>query len=130
MALLPLFEKPAEELRSDIERDIQRLGRYAAGDITAGKHGGARASEEAHERIRESSAESRERIYRFIWRRGEYGATTDEIAEALGLFPNQVSGRVSELLYREKSVVRNGVQRKTRGGFTADVVVAVGGSGA
>ncbi|HMA18779.1 MAG TPA: hypothetical protein VKS03_10095 [Thermoanaerobaculia bacterium] len=120
-----LFEPDPEEIRDSIDRDVRELrSRHAPGDITAGRHGGSPTSEQAHERISESSSELRAKVYQFIWRRGEYGATTDEIAEALGLYPNQISGRISELAYRENSVIRTERTRRTRSGSHAAVVVA------
>jgi hypothetical protein len=98
--------------------------RYDGDDICASRHKGSEESEDAWDRIRELAAQSRRRVFRFIRSRGQYGATTDEVAAVFRVDPNAVSGRLTELK-RDGLVVKSGVRRPTRSGSMAAVVVAV-----
>jgi hypothetical protein len=123
MALLPLFEKPAEEIRSDIERDIRRLSRYAPNDVTASRHRGSEESELAHERIEPHKTEMQGRVLDFLRAVGRTGATTDEVSRAVGMAYTSASARMSELKADGRAVLTDR-RRKTTWGSPAAVVVA------
>lgn len=96
--------------------------RYAVENPCASRHRGAPTSEAAHESIRESKAETRARVLRYITWQGRYGATWDEISGALDIaYAN--SGRITELL-TSGEIVDAGTERPTRSGRAARVVVA------
>lgn len=57
---------------------------------------------------------AQERIYKAIKDRGEHGATTDELCVALGLTPNEVSPRISELHFRLFKIEKIGTRLTRR----------------
>jgi len=61
------------------------------------KHKGNAQSIEAHKRVLHSKQETYKRIMALISSRGEFGATSKEIAYAFGVELNTISGRFSEL---------------------------------
>jgi hypothetical protein len=67
-------------------------------------------SAKAHRKI--PKAEARYAVYRVIQMAGEKGITLEEIAEKLGRWPHQVSGRCTELLALRL------IFRKTQTGLT------------
>lgn len=127
MKAAPLFDPSTEEIQAGIARDLERIpSRYDRDDITASRHRGNRESEAAHDSIRESKERTRLRILEFLQSRGEYGATWEEIALALGLrYAN--SGRLSELKAEKPCrIVVTDRTRKTTSGHEAGVVMAAG----
>jgi hypothetical protein len=95
-------------------------------DICYNHHGGNSESMAAFESTPESErAAMRERVFRFILARGEYGATADEIAVAFASFHNTVAPRLSELK-QEGRIVPSKETRPTRLGRQARVQKAVG----
>lgn len=66
-------------------------------DICEGRHGGSEHSARAFQAIAGTLPAARARVLSFIRDRRERGATTAEVAEALGCSPNDVSGRMTEL---------------------------------
>ena len=81
-------------------------------------------SYEAAIEIREHVPTLREEVYDVIEARRAYGATDDEIEEALGKRHQTVSARRREL-FLLGSIVEQGGRRKTRSGRTAKVWVAL-----
>lgn len=95
-------------------------------DICANKHGGNQESTEAHlSTPAEARRVMRETILRYAMRRGADGLTIDEVSRVVGLAPNCVSGRVSELK-RDGLLVETQLRRKTRLGRSARVLVVKG----
>lgn len=83
-------------------------------------------NETYHNIVRGSAAPRRSRVLNAIRDAGERGTTTDELSVRLRCFPNQVSGRVTEL--KALGLVTHTAQRRrTRSGATASVIVAVVG---
>jgi len=70
------------------------------GDPTANRHGGNELSEEAFRKRPRTN--DRNRILAMIAESDEGGMTCDEIAGKLGKTPNQISGRITELLARNQ----------------------------
>lgn len=69
----------------------------AAADVCARKHKGNPNSVAAFESVSKRLNESQNRIWNCIKDAGERGRTNDEICIVLGLYPNEVSGRITEL---------------------------------
>lgn len=73
-------------------------------DPSARKHHGNPACVEAHERVAGGKREMYKQIVAFVIRQGEHGATVHELCDHLGklfgrpIFPNTISGRLTELL--------------------------------
>jgi hypothetical protein len=91
-------------------------------DVTSHRHGGNTESVKAH-RMTEK-ARMRNRVYDFALRCGEYGITTDEIADMFCSTPNAISGRLTELKALGL-LVRTDRCRPTRSGCSARVFKAV-----
>ena len=66
-------------------------------DLCANRSRGNPQSQAAHEKIVSTKREIHERILKLIRARGEYGATSKEVAAAIGKPVNCISGRLSEL---------------------------------
>ena len=78
-------------------------------DICRRKHGGADTSVLAHARVQK--ARDRDEVLNLM-RRALIGATLDEIANMLGIAPNRISGRITEL--KKAGLIRDtGKRRKT-----------------
>lgn len=95
-------------------------------DVCARKHGGDLNSKLAHGKLLGHKAEQREKVRRYVASCCGRGATCDETALALGVFPNDVSGRFTELA-RDERIKRNGERRTTRRGNWAAVWIAMEG---
>lgn len=65
---------------------------------------GSRTSEAAAVRIAPRVPTMREHVRLFLVSRGEYGATRQEIADALGMRLQSICGRVAELVERKQAV--------------------------
>jgi hypothetical protein len=61
------------------------------------KHGGNPQSEAAHKKVVYTKQATYRRIMDLLTARGEFGATSKEIAGAFGVGLNTISGRFSEL---------------------------------
>jgi len=98
-------------------------------DITAGFHHGNPESTEAHASTSpEYKAKTRRKIYALAHAQGEYGITSDEAEQILGLSHQSCSARISELK-REGSLIPKVCKidpakerRKTRSGRYARVL--------
>ena len=66
-------------------------------DPSARKHKGAPTSVAAHRRIAHTKQDSYKWIMDLLTARGEFGATSKEIAASKGIDLHKVSGRLSEL---------------------------------
>jgi hypothetical protein len=66
-------------------------------DPAAGKHHGAETSAQAHARVLPHKRAIYERVLSAVWARGADGATVHELAQDLETFPNNISGRLTEL---------------------------------
>lgn len=95
-------------------------------DVCARKHGGDLNSRLAHGKLLGHKAEQREKVRRYVASCCGRGATCDETAEYLGVFPNDISGRFTEL-ERDGKLKRNGERRTTRRGNWAAVWIATAG---
>lgn len=115
-----LFE-PNEVVRVDPPRPWPTPP--AEPDVCARKHGGDLNSKLAHGHLLPHKAEQREKVRRYVASCCGHGATCDETAEFLGLFPNDISGRFREL-ERDGKIKRNGERRTTRRGNWAWVWIA------
>jgi len=93
-------------------------------DVTASHHGGNPESAEANKRVAPSKSETRNAIYAWALKRGEFGITADECAEAFECSHNHTSPRITELRAL-KLLVPTEKKRKTRTGSPARVLVAV-----
>lgn len=80
-------------------------------DPSARKHGGAETSIEAHERVKPTKEAMYRRIMDLARVRGDYGLTVHEVCGAFGKTPNEVSGRLSELVHKLKWLKKNGEKR-------------------
>jgi len=86
VADLPLWREPAK--------------RYAVPPAAPG----SRTSEAAAVRVTRRAPTMREHVRLYLVSRGDYGATRQEIADALGMRLQSVCGRVAELLERTQAV--------------------------
>lgn len=66
-------------------------------DPSARKHHNNPQSVAAHDRVKRTKEETYKKIMALLNARGEYGATSKEIAAAFGVELNTISGRFSEL---------------------------------
>jgi hypothetical protein len=66
-------------------------------DITARKHGGNEQSREAHQKVARLAFSDRQKVLREIHSAGRNGATVKDVAAAMCVGLNQISGRFSEL---------------------------------
>ncbi len=79
-------------------------------DITANRHKGASTSVDAFERIKNTIPRQRAAVLILFRKRPKRGYTVHEIAEAFGVSPNHVSGRLTELK-RDGHIIPNGERR-------------------
>lgn len=98
------------------------LGPLFEADICSRKHKGNEESRGAFEALKDRLPLHRARVLKAI-RDSDGGLTVDEIAQKLGVTPNMVSGRASELK-RDGMIRRNGT-RLTRNGNPAAILVAL-----
>lgn len=89
-------------------------------DITAGNHGGNEYSREAHNSILGSKEAVRTMVLTHIRQQGTTGATADEVEKVLGMLPQSVSARFTELKALGQ-IKPTGDKRKTRSGRNAGV---------
>lgn len=66
-------------------------------DPSARKHKGNPQSRAAYDRVKHTKADTYKSIMSLLEARGEFGATSKEIAAAKGVELNTISGRLSEL---------------------------------
>ena len=66
-------------------------------DPSSRKHHNNPQSVAAHDRVKHTKQDTYKKIMNLLQARGEYGATSKEIAEAFGVGLNTISGRFSEL---------------------------------
>jgi len=92
------------------------------GDPTLNYHGGNQESTDAHDSIRAEKARLRARVVRYVERRGQRGATCDEIEVASGMSHQTISARCTEAKALGE-VVDSGRRRPTRTGRNAAVLV-------
>lgn len=85
-------------------------------DICASRHKGNAQSAAAFESIKPTLTARRKEVLEVV-RRLET-ATGEEVADAMGVQVNVISGRLSDLK-REGFIVPTGITRKTRGGNSA-----------
>lgn len=95
--------------------------RFVQRDICLGRHGGNAESQEAHERVKAGKTDVWARIMDYA-RSKPLGVTCDECAQHFGVSPNQISGRLTELLAQGR-LVRTAERRKTRSGCMAKVLL-------
>lgn len=79
-------------------------------DICRKRHGGARNSERANDRIQSFKPTLRNRVLAYIRLNDDRGATSHEIAAALNKPIHCISGRISELK-RDSMVIDTGEDR-------------------
>jgi len=91
-------------------------------DICKNKHGGNEFSKAANPN-QVFKSEMRHRIFEYIKSCEDFGATSQEISEALGIEINRVSGRCSELKKLEKVIAYG--SRLNKSGKAAAVLVAI-----
>jgi hypothetical protein len=77
-------------------------------DICENRHRGATTSVEAFQGA--NTAKSRALVFSAIQRAGSRGITLHELADVMEKPVNAISGRVSELLYRQKTITHAGVR--------------------
>jgi DNA-binding transcriptional regulator LsrR (DeoR family) len=97
-------------------------------DITRSFHQGDIFSHMAHKSIINSKAALRAKVIRYVYEQGMYGATSDEVEEALGLSHQSISARITEAK-ADGTLIPNGMKRKTRSGRNAAVLITKGVSG-
>lgn len=91
--------------------------------LSATPDDGKRSRDENYIATIGTHAERRKSILRCIIDAGAYGITVDEISERLGVPPNAISGRVTELK-RQGLCRHTDARRRTRAGSSASVIVA------
>lgn len=91
-------------------------------DVCKNRHGGNAQSFEANARGRHEG--DREKVLKIVTAAGDNGRTLDETAELLGVAPNRISGRFTQLKVAVK-IKPAGFTRQTRTGSNAMVYVAV-----
>lgn len=79
-------------------------------DICRNKHQGARNSERANDRVQSFKPTLRRKVFDYIASHDKDGATSHEIAAALGKPLHSISGRISELK-KDAFVVDTGLDR-------------------
>ena len=78
--------------------DLFQFGQQQAlPDPCAGRHGGNKASRAAFRKVQPFAATMRGRVLAVIVEAGLHGATSKEIAAAMGIGLHRVSGRLAEL---------------------------------
>jgi predicted transcriptional regulator len=93
-------------------------------DITDNYHGGNGYSILANESIREAKVRLRNMVVAYVAEQDEYGATSDEVEQGLGMSHQTISARLTEA--KALGMVEDsGMKRKTRSGRNACVLVAV-----
>lgn len=89
-------------------------------DICRRKHGGDPASLAAHRRTNKEARYAE--ILACLERAGQVGRTLDELSTALGVHPNQISGRLTELRVAGR-ITKTERRRQTQTGAWAAVYV-------
>lgn len=79
-------------------------------DPSARKHKGSPTSVAAHDRVAHTKQDSYKWIMELLTARGEYGATSKELAASKGIDLHKVSGRLSELKAMQW-IKENGLRR-------------------
>lgn len=92
-------------------------------DVTAGHHRGNPESVAAHDSVTVHKARLRRTVINWVARRGDIGATSDEVEGGLALPHQTVSARITEAK-RTGELVDSGRRRPTRSGRSAAVYVA------
>jgi DNA-binding IclR family transcriptional regulator len=87
---------------------------------------GSQSRDETYVTTCGTHAERRKSIIRCIIDAGPHGITVDEISERLGVPPNAISGRVTELK-RQGLCRHTEARRRTRAGSSASVIVVITG---
>lgn len=95
------------------------IGGLIPKDVCANRHGGNLESQKSFKSVQQRLSEAQERVFNAIRVRGERGATNDELCVILGLTPNQVSPRLTEL--RMSGRIDKLGTRLTRSGCSASV---------
>lgn len=90
-------------------------------DICENRHGGNRESVGANP-SRLKKAQDRELIKSLVKESHDRGLTLDEASETLGVPPNNISGRFTELC-AEGVLVKTSIRRPTRSGKSATVYI-------
>ena len=85
---------------------------------------GSDTSRAAAESMSEYAGVIRERVWKFIKSRGAYGATSDEVEEALDVPHQTISARINELENRDR-LIDSGQRRRTRSDRDARVMVTL-----
>lgn len=93
-------------------------------DVCANRSRGNPESAGAFDAVRDRLAQAQERVFQCVKDAGERGRTTDEIALVLGLTPNEVSPRISELHFKLHKIEKIGT-RPTRRNHPAAVWKAI-----
>jgi len=101
--------------------NLPLFDRYAVDDICASRHGGSPESEDAYAAVKPRKEDLHEAILRELQRRGESGATCEQLSRALGMRYTTTSARISELK-RQGRVVSTGERRPTTTGCMAAVL--------
>lgn len=83
-------------------------------DVCRNRSRGNTESAQAFQSVKDRLTKAQERIYRAIKDRGERGATTDELCVVLGLTPNEVSPRISELHFKLFKIEKIGTRLTRR----------------
>jgi len=81
-------------------------------------------SRDAFRSIKGARGEQCERVYAYILRRGDYGATCDEIERGLNMSHQSCSARINDL-YRFGDIWPSALKRKTRSGRDAQAYVVM-----
>lgn len=87
----------SERLNADDPSGERQAEILPAQDICRSRHKGNPQSVAAHNAIMERLTVQQERVFRCILDGGERGRTNEDICGVLGLTPNQVSPRLTEL---------------------------------
>ncbi len=107
----PLFDKPTLANKTFLTEVV---------DICARKHkGNEQSTQTFREAIRHRITEQQDRVLKCM-RRYPEGLTCDELSVILGVTPNQISGRLTELK-RDGKIYKSGT-RKTRSGCSAAIL--------
>lgn len=115
-----LLEHVCKEHKEEVQTNL-----FDYLDITSNNHHGNSYSSEANASITERKHKIRTLVYRFIESKKHYGATSDEVEQALGLSHQTASARMTELKAL-KMINDSGLSRKTRSHRKAGVWVTGG----
>lgn len=80
-------------------------------DPSARKSRGSQESADAHERIAHTKSDWYAKIMKLAKARDGYGVTLHEVCNAYGKKPNELSGRLSELVLKLKWLKKSGERR-------------------